>query len=372
MRRFVAAILCSLALAAATLPSRAAEGAVPPDRDIDDGPYLHRAADGLDAEWVCAGRVERRHFPARAWPLTVPARCGYPQPLRIEAAQAPGTGLPQGRARIAALSDLHGQFGLARRLLQANGIIDAQLRWNYGDGLLVIAGDVFDRGPQVTEAFWLLQQLQQQARAAGGDVLFLLGNHETMTLYGDLRYLNPKYARVAQLLERPYPSLYDDASVIGQWLRQSPVIARVGDTLFLHGGISPEFLERHIAFDEANARYRDSLGTAKAAVRADPRLAPLYDGKTSPVWYRGYFDGRLGTAQVQALLQRIGVERVVVGHTSMAHVSGFHGGRVIAIDSSIKRGESGELLFIEDGRLSRGLLDGSRQPLAEGHAKSEG
>jgi hypothetical protein len=47
-------------------------------------------------------------------------------------------------------------------------------------------------------------------------------------------------------------------------------------------------------------------------------------------------------------------------------VSTFHGGRVIAIDSSIKNGENGELLFIENGKLSRGLLDGSRVALAEG------
>lgn len=47
-------------------------------------------------------------------------------------------------------------------------------------------------------------------------------------------------------------------------------------------------------------------------------------------------------------------------------MSSFHGDRIIAIDSSIKNGENGELLFIEDGGLSRGLLDGSRVPLAEG------
>jgi hypothetical protein len=49
----------------------------------------------------------------------------------------------------------------------------------------------------------------------------------------------------------------------------------------------------------------------------------------------------------------------------MPHVSSFHGDRVIAIDSSIKNGENGELLFIEDGS-SAGLLDGSRVPLALG------
>ncbi|MNH34438.1 hypothetical protein D3C79_950350 [compost metagenome] len=69
---------------------------------------------------------------------------------------------------------------------------------------------------------------------------------------------------------------------------------------------------------------------------------------------------------MQAVLDRLQLKRIVVGHTSMPHVSSFHDDRVIAIDSSIKNGENGELLFIEDGKLSRGLLDGSRVPLAKG------
>jgi hypothetical protein len=123
-----------------------------------------------------------------------------------------------------------------------------------------------------------------------------------------------------------------------------------------------------LALDPArtNAAYQATLGLPKAEVKADPATAPLYDGKTSPIWYRGYFDGRLDTAGVQSVLDRLQLKRIVVGHTSMPHVSSFHGDRVIAIDSSIKNGENGELLFIENGTLSRGLLDGSRVPLAQG------
>ena len=55
----------------------------------------------------------------------------------------------------------------------------------------------------------------------------------------------------------------------------------------------------------------------------------------------------------------------MVGHTTMDEVVSFHGGRIVAIDSGIKRGESGQLLFIENGRLSRGLPDGTREALPE-------
>jgi len=309
---------------------------------------------------------------ARGGVAEVPPRCGYPHALAIpmQAPAAPREQRPQ-PGRLAALSDIHGQYALLRRLLRAHGLIDTGDRWRYGDGVLVVGGDVFDRGPQVTEAFWLLQQLQAQARAAGGDVLFVLGNHETMTLYDDLRYLHPRYAEVAALLGRPYPALYDGGSVLGQWLRQAPAIARVGDTLFVHAGLSPEFLAAGIDAPTANARYRASLGTAKATVKADPALAPLYDGKTSPIWYRGYFDGRASATDVDAILRALDVRRIVVGHTSMDHVGSYYDGRVIAIDSSLKRGEAGEILFLEDGRASRGLLDGSRAPLLPGQGSTD-
>ena len=67
------------------------------------------------------------------------------------------------------------------------------------------------------------------------------------------------------------------------------------------------------------------------------------------------------------MVDRLGLARIVVGHTTIGEVASFHDGRVIAIDSGIKRGKSGQLLFIEGGRLSRGLLDGSREPLPALH-----
>ncbi len=346
------------------LPGLADDGDTPVVHVDADGPHVFRENGRLHARWVCNDTVREQTLDAAQADIRV--QCGYPHPLQVappataEAAVWPAT------PRIVALSDIHGQYGLLVKLLRAHAVIDADDNWALGAATLVVAGDVFDRGPQVTEAFWLLYGLQQQASAAGGAVHFVLGNHETMVLYDDLRYVHPKYLRSAQLLGRSYAQLYGADSVIGQWLRTRPVLLRIGTTLFLHGGIAPEALQLALAPDATNAAYRDSLGRPRAEIKANPAIAPLYDGKTSPIWYRGYFDGRLDGAGVQAVLDTLGLERIVVGHTSMPHVTRFHDGRVIAIDSSIKNGESGELLFIEDGTLSRGLLDGSRVPLAEG------
>ncbi len=359
-----ALLLPLLACSAGTTQAR--EAAAPADHVQADGPYVFRQGDQLQARWICADKVESRTLAAGATGTDIAPRCGYEHTVHVAAPNAASVSVLPATPRIVALSDIHGQYGLLVRLLRAHHVIDAEDRWALGKDTLVIAGDVFDRGPQVTEAFWLLYGLQQQAAAAGGAVHFVLGNHETMVLYDDLRYVNPKYLRSAQLLGRSYPQLYGADSVIGQWLRTRPVLLKIGDTLFLHGGISPEAVQLALDTARTNAAYQASLGLPKAEVKADPATAPLYDGKTSPIWYRGYFDGRLDSAGVQAVLDRLQLKRIVVGHTSMPHVSSFHDDRVIAIDSSIKNGENGELLFIEDGKLSRGLLDGSRVPLALG------
>lgn len=355
------------AFAAAPAPD-AAPAPASAEAAFDDGPYIRYADGAIVARWVCAGKVLERRYPATRWPVRVPPRCGFDQPILVRAPAAPQADAPAAAvARIAALSDVHGQYDLLVKLLRNNGIVGRDLRWHYGRGHLVIAGDVFDRGPKVNQALWLLYSLEQQARDAGGGVHYLIGNHEAMALGGDLRYVNPGYQRSAAALGEAYPQLYAADSVLGQWLRTRQTIARVGDSLFVHGGISPDYVAADFDTERSNADYRASLGTPKAVWQNDPRLLPLYNGKTSPIWYRGYFtDPALEQAQVDAIAGKLGVARIVVGHTTHHRIASYFDGHVIGVDSAIKNGENGEILLIEDGKLSRGSLDGARLPLEAG------
>ena len=74
------------------------------------------------------------------------------------------------------MSDPHGRLNLVVSLLKTNGVIDSQLRWAYGDNQLMVIGDIFDRGYDVPQIFWLFYKLEAEAAECGGRVSVLLGN----------------------------------------------------------------------------------------------------------------------------------------------------------------------------------------------------
>lgn len=337
---------------------------------LSDGPYLsHRDAKTLAAQWVCEGKVIEQQ---QALTKAVAPRCGYDKPIRVQHAVASGWQFQT--TRWAAISDIHGQYDLMIRLLQAAKIIDAKRNWQFGASHLVIVGDVMDRDNKVTSALWLLYDLQQQAARAGGAVHVLPGNHETMVLRGDLRYVHPDYQQVAEKLHTTLPALYGEHSVLGAWLRQLPLFVRINDTLFVHGGISAEFAaqqaDKQADIQVLQQAFQQSWGRSKTELALQP-LQQLLQGSAGPLWYRGYFskDNPVNPAVLQQQLKRFGADQIVVGHTSMQDVYSHHGGLVYSVDSSIKKGKNGAVLHYIDGRYLRSGLDGQLTPVAPAPAK---
>ncbi len=352
--------MLSTAIAQNTAPTS------PPVTGINDGPYAFYQSPnqpgkgGLDVNWICNGQLQKQSFTSSA-NISLPAPCGYPQALTIRPAETAFPASIKFKAdKLAAISDIHGQFDLMLKLLQGNGIINQDWQWTYGKGHLVITGDVLDRGPKVTEALWLLYALETQASAAGGGVHLLLGNHEAISMAGDVRYLNKKYATVAQHLNISYQQMFDNSSVLGRWLRSKPVIIQVNDILFMHGGLHPDHQSLNMSLQQINEKYRSTLGLSKAQVKTDDVLNWLY-GSVGPLWYRGYFTApKLPVDDLNKVLQQLKVERIVVGHTTMDGVHSHYQGKVISIDSGIKGGVKGEMLFWDKGQLSKAGVDGQK------------
>ncbi len=294
-------------------------------------------------------------------------------------------------ARVVAIGDLEGDYEKFVDMLQQAELIDARNNWRGGRTHLVQLGDIPDRGPNSRRIMDLLMRLGPQARRAGGHVHALVGNHEALNVLGDLRYVHSgeyaafadrrsagrrdRYYRatLAHLRENPPASglpVFDDAyraqwegshplgyvehrqgwaasGRYGGWVAGHDAVIRINDTLFLHGGLGPSFV---------NAQREAMNEAVRAALRGTPDAAypDILENQDGPLWYRGLATNAEETerAHLEALLAHHGVRRIVVGHSKVTStVLPRFGGRVLVADIGVPGGHSDPhaFLIIENG-----------------------
>jgi hypothetical protein len=248
-----------------------------------------------------------------------------PPPRAAAAEEAPG---------VTAIGDVHGDAKTFRALLLSIGLIDREGRWKGGETHLVQTGDLLDRGPGSREVLDLLMSLERQAPEAGGRVVVVLGNHEAMNVYGDLRYttreefaafaaeespelrarrreeilnlvrsgsplLRSNYYRSLQryLTERrmdlffppgyfAHREAFSPTGKYGGWILKRPVLHREARAIFLHGGLSPRF--GTLSPEEVNRRVKEDLLKYLGTVKELEKL--------------GVFDSALGFTELLMLL----------------------------------------------------------------------
>jgi len=368
------------------LPTRSLFGALlllaawsTPAADLD-APYVMRDASGKLEMWTVENSADgprKQVKPLKPGARVVIAAVGgvpaFSFKLRSPAELAPDKITTAKAPPLFVVADTHGEYEILVAMLMKHGVVDSKLHWSFDRGHLVVLGDAFDRGPNQTEILWLFYALEAEARKAGGGMDFVLGNHETMALRGDLRYLNPKYRQVTTALGAgSYSRLFASNSVLGQWLRTRPAVLQIDNLLFLHGGISKELVARGFALREINGTVRAVLNDGAYVNDVARERADFLLGDTGPLWYRGYFPDEAGVAaasdeDVKLARQRFGVERILVGHTRVPTITPLFGGQVIAVHVYPHRDSSGnttfEALLIRDGALLRARPDGGTEPL---------
>ncbi len=229
--------------------------------------------------------------------------------------------------RIVAIGDLHADLPAALATLRMAGLIDADGSWSGGGDTLIQTGDITDRGPSSRAVIELLDRLEDEAAAAGGRVIVLMGNHEMMNLVGDWRYVSPEDIADFGSADARRAALSPDAT-LGGWLLQRDAVVIVEGTVFAHGGVS--------------ARY---AGLGAAQLSAQVRGALLGQGppdvltEEGPLWYRGYLQAPepIACEELARALAALGASRMVVGHTTQrsGEVASRCGGALLGIDTGI-------------------------------------
>lgn len=336
-------------------------------------------------------------------------------------------------ARIVAIGDVHGAGDAFVSILQRAGLIDASRKWIGGNTIFVQTGDLLDRGQDVRAILDLLMALEPEASAAGGRLQSLLGNHEIMNLLGETRDVAPEvfqkfadaqsdarreqaFQSVAKLSgDKPldkgewlaahppgyleYRDALSPSGVYGKWLRSKPMLAQIGGTVFMHGGINPEFTTDSL--DNINKRVRREVNefdegfrwlqqhnlalpfyTLKEIVQTAHEeltrlevkrksgslsdddvteakaLLPVLNidssallNENGPLWFRGYstWTDADGTGKMTALLKKYKVKRFVTAHTPQpsGHITTRFGNTLFLIDTGMLDGK-----FYPNGRPS--------------------
>jgi Calcineurin-like phosphoesterase len=334
--------------------------------------------------------------------------------LLLAVATAVGPAADPACDRVVAIGDLHGGYDALVQILGATKLVDSDLRLIDGRACLVQLGDVLDRGARSRDVLDLLMALRAQAPER---VEILLGNHEAMTLVSDLRYAVPEEFQAFAAegepvdLDEGLPSgwfarhrAFSSTGVYGKWLLERPAVARFGDSVFVHGGLTPAEAQKGVASVRAEVdadlrgyvAAREALEVAgwlaptddfsNASVRVTARLeaagaddparaaaetllrlqgSGAFVDPEGPLWYRGLaqLDDDAVKPQAFAVLAALSAERIVVAHTTTAdfRIVKRAGGHVFLIDTGAGPAYGGRPSALEiaaDGTVDAVYVDG--------------
>ncbi|KXZ56724.1 hypothetical protein GPECTOR_1g652 [Gonium pectorale] len=242
--------------------------------------------------------------------------------------------------RIIAIGDLHGDLDKAVESLKLGGVLsvgeEGEVSWVGGDTVVVQLGDVLDRGDVEIGIVNLLRFLDTEARKHGGAVYMLNGNHESLNVCGDFRYVTPgAFAESAmysglseddlkdwQLVARVRYALFKPGGEMARELSRNPTVLIVNDTVFAHGGLLPTHVEYGVErLNREVAAWMRGDETPDGQKSPPPFLA--MGDANSVMWNRSLSKERFATPferyhacrALQQALAKVQGKRLVVGHT---------------------------------------------------------
>lgn len=264
--------------------------------------------------------------------------------------------------RLVGFADVHGDLAATLGVLALAGVIDDQQQWSGGTTLVVQTGDQLDRGDDEQAILDLFEQLIDQADAAGGGFYPLLGNHETMNVALDFRYVTdggfadfadtPYDAEDPELAELPEEergraAAFRPGGPYAQVLAGHNMVMQVGDTVFVHGGILPA---------HAQAGLETINAEVQAWIRGESEPPVDWISGEAPVWTRLYSDDSADQAcdVLGDALEVLGAARMVVGHTVQDVANPACDGRVWRMDVGMAEhyGGTAAALVIEGGEAT--------------------
>lgn len=274
---------------------------------------------------------------------------------------------------VVAIGDIHGNYDIMIANLRSADLVDNKGNWKGGDRELVFHGDILgDRGASSLKAMEHIAKLKKQARAAGGDVQVLAGNHDDFAIafltgrnvagdipfknidmngqaagaYEFMRYIGRGEITNAQQL---LTSGVDVKQVLTK-MRNTPkgramlenicdmkICHKVDDTLFLHTDLTSNMADMLLRNNpgDINKTYQSGLRSLLLGEGPMPSGFEVINNTFLHTGNRDYLSPR----QAAALKARLGINRVLHGHTDRGGAAQNIGGlEISSVDVSAGKG----------------------------------
>lgn len=143
---------------------------------------------------------------------------------------------------VYAVSDAHADYERLAGVLTSAKLIagmpaqPGQVVWTAGKAVLVVTGDMIDKGTDSLKVIALVRALQTAAAAKGGQVIVTMGNHEAEFLADPHGSKTDEFGNELKAAGLKRNSVAECKGDLGQFLCTLPIAVRVNDWFFCHGG----------------------------------------------------------------------------------------------------------------------------------------
>ena len=262
---------------------------------------------------------------------------------------------------IYAVGDPHADYDRLVGVLKAAKLIagvpvkPSAVVWTAGKSVLVITGDLIDKGTDSLKVIKLVQALQQAAAANGGQVIVTMGNHEAEFLADPHGTKTKEFGDELKAAKIKRNSVANCEGDLGKFLCELPIAARVNDWFFSHAGNS-----NNQSIQALTASIETGFATngfATTELIGDNSILEARLNKKGPGGLPWFDNGSLKN-DPQTLLaeyvKALGVNHLVQGHQP---------GKVEFPDGKTRKKEDMfqryGLLFLNDTGMSKGI-EGSK------------
>jgi hypothetical protein len=230
--------------------------------------------------------------------------------------------------RIIIIGDVHGDIKRFKKVLIDAKIINSDLEWvaEPADTIVVQLGDQVDIANRVpdannwevlddTQMLYFTTSLDNIARAKGGRMISLIGNHELMNIIGNFSYVSPN----STFTDRA--KCFAPKGSLSGILANRPLVLKIGQLFFCHAGIRKhhiDILEAHNKpVSYINDLWYQFMSTAQIGIEdKDIFDKVILDSNEGILWTRTMDN----EADAEIVMKKIGCQYIFIGHNTVDKV----------------------------------------------------